>query len=291
MNILPELRKFGNLKNPLFQFFLFLSLFALLSTYDYVSTAPIVAGVPHVLSTLMALVMSLAIVELTLRTTSLNPYNFLISTLIVILLVHPHEVFWQVPFVIVCIWAGKKYAKVNNHHVFNPAALGLAIASGCMLIGERVGLPVFIVSWWGADMGQWFLQDNQMLYNSVSVISFLGFLYFAKAFKKIPYVLTFLVLYPVILLVTKTGTLRDLFPTISQNIIFSTIAFMALVMFVEPKTSPVFLKQQVAIGVLGALLLYVLNTYGSVLPIDPFILTILGANVATFFLKTKRLLQ
>ncbi|KXK09168.1 MAG: hypothetical protein UZ21_OP11001000226 [Microgenomates bacterium OLB22] len=76
MNILPELRKFSNIKNPLFQFFLFLSFFGCVASYDYLHGALMHEQIAFLVSVLLGLAVAMLLSSLTLQKTSLNPYNF-----------------------------------------------------------------------------------------------------------------------------------------------------------------------------------------------------------------------
>ncbi|KXK09167.1 MAG: hypothetical protein UZ21_OP11001000225 [Microgenomates bacterium OLB22] len=194
------------------------------------------------------------------------------------------------------VWFGKKLFRLDNVHIFNPAALGLALLTILSMIAEdRSGSPGVIISWWGADLGQQFLADQLYLYFALALFFLCGFIYFARAFKKLWYVISFTLSYlavgVIVISLIDGGSVAELLGVTVRSLILSAISFMVLVMFVEPKTSPAIPKQQIAVGLLGAMLLHLLNSYGYAVPIDPLVLTVLGVNIATYILKTRRLLQ
>ena len=68
--------------------------------------------------------------------------------------------------------------------------------------------------------------------------------------------------------------------------LFNATAFCALVMLPEPKTSPIFINQQIIVGGIAGMTLFIFNTWLGWMPVDTLVNTILIANIFTFIGKS-----
>jgi len=287
-----DLKTYINPKNPLFRFFLFLSLFGIISFIDLIipTPSPTERG-NYILIFGMTMLFALVLLGMTrygfgMRTQ--NPLNFFISAWIVFLLIHPTTSLWYYPVALAMIILGKKVLRWNNLTILNPAGLALALTT-FLSTGLSFFIPeadTFLVSWWGADLFQNTLSSTPLLNLAIPITLLAGLFYFAKTFKKIPYVLSFYATFLSITFINSSITMPfDRSLNLVSLMIFNATAFFALVMLTEPKTSPIFQGQQLVIGCIAGISLFVANTYFGFLPIDPLILTLLVANCAVFVSK------
>lgn len=287
-----DLKTYINPKNPLFRFFLFLSFFGAISVLDLIIPTPspserskyvLIFG----MTVLFALVL-LGMIRYGFGMRTQNPLNFFISAWIVFLLIHPTTSLWYYPFALAMIILGKIVLRWNNFTVINPAGLALSLTT-FLSTGLSFFIPeagTFLVSWWGADLFQNTLSSMPVLNVIVSVSLFAGFFIFAKTFKKVPYVLSFYATFLSITFLNSSITMPfDRALNLVSLMIFNATTFFALVMLTEPKTSPIFKSQQLVIGCMAGIILFISNTYLGFLPIDPLILTLLVANCAVFVSK------
>lgn len=175
------------------------------------------------------------------------PWSALVTGLIIALIISPNALWYQVAVICALAMAGKNFLRINNRHLFNPAALGLFLG------GIFFNLDV---SWWG-----------------VSAVVFLilllpGYVSFYKM-RRFGSILSFLVFYNLL-----SGFKLLLDPT--------TI-FFALVMLPEPMTSPFDLKKQILYGAIVATAALVLS-YFPIFP-DVLIPALLLGNVFNFSFK------
>ena len=287
-----DLSKYFNPKNPLFRFFMFLSLFGLVSTADLLlsTTNPVERG-GYIIKSISALFMSGAVyymVRYGFGLTMSNPLNFFVSSWIIYLLIHPTTSIWYSMAAIIFLTLEKSILKKNNQPIFNPAALAIALTYGLsVVVSKYMGNDdTLLVSWWGADM-------FQNITNSIPVISFIvplfflfGFVYFANAFKKTNYVLSFFITYLTVMFVyTFINESMSTALSLASTMLFNSTVFCAFVMLAEPKTAPLFPKQQIIVGVVSGVVLFIMNIWLGFLPIDTMINTILFANLMSFVIK------
>jgi hypothetical protein len=289
--MLSEIKKFVNFKNPLFRFFLFLTAFTAISTWDI-----------HTKDTLrnIALCGGLGfalyyIARYVLKIPTINPFNMAITTLLVYLLVHPTNEPLLFFLVFVGIFVGKYFFRFMNLPVFNPTAFGLffALYLSKVLLAMHLVSDSLLISWWGADMQQQALANMPIANIIVAVVLLLGFVYFTQAFRKFNYAVTFFLTFIFCfflynLLVTKQPS--ETIQIVAQAF-FNSVAFLALVMIPEPKTSPSMPTQHIVIGMLSGLALFLYSTIFVRFVAEPFITTILTANLMTFYVKQKKLFQ
>lgn len=297
--MLSEIRKFLNPRNPLFQFAVFLCGFAALSTFDLFAETTEVAE-KIIFTKNIILVAGLYIVayyaaRYTFGFTITNPLNVLVSSLLIYLLVHPTNPWWFFVLVFIGVFAGKYFFSLRNQPIFNPTAFGLffTLYLTKILFALKLAPDSLLISWWGADIRQQFLEKSGALHIVVAVCLLLTFMYFARAFKKLNYALIFFLTYIFCYFGYNLLISHDFLATLRlvSAALFDSTAFLALVMIAEPKTSPVMPRQHFVIGIISgiALFLYVVPLINVVA--EPFISTVLTANLFTAVIKQKRLLQ
>ena len=295
--MLSEIKKFANVKNPLFQFFLFLLAFMAISTWDlYVG-----AQKPQEKTALfvnLALCgglgfLSYYIARYVLKIQIVNPFNIGISTMLVYLLIHPSNPPLMFILAFVGIFIGKYFFKFMNLPIFNPTAFGLffALYASKAFYALKLAPDSLLISWWGADMQQQFLSHVPILNIAVASILLLGCLYFTQAFRKFNYAATFFLTYIFCFFTYNIIVTQQPAETIqiATQAFFNSVAFLALIMIPEPKTSPALPTQHVVIGLLSGAALFAYSTILIRFVAEPFITTILTANLMTLYVKQKRL--
>jgi hypothetical protein len=167
----------------------------------------------------------------------------IITTAILLLLFDPTTPWWAF------IWLGlsteliQRLVRTKLGPVFNPAATGALLAS-CFAI-----LP----SWWGMGINTTFAVAQYKV-DIILVLLPLAILV-ARSYKKLPTAISFLAVF---------GTLYWLVFQIDPVplLIEGTLAFFALIMVIEPKTSPTLSKDQYIFGSITALLTIILFKIG-----------------------------
>lgn len=298
--MIPDLRRFINFKNFLFQFFLYLSFFSFISLADLMlfEKNPSIESA-YVFRFISSIVLGFFLFYLSRKKFGFiqaNPFNFLVSTLIIFLLIHPSEHIYFLYMAIFFAWLGKRI-NVSNQPVFNPAALGIFLTFVVTLFLKQAHLipETLLISWWGADMQQKFAESNRLLQIGIPFILLGGFMYFTDKFKKGLFAATFFITF--ILLsggyyYVSSGNIVEAVRQANISL-FNSTAFLILVMLSEPKTSPVFPRQQSILGILGGILLFIFIFVDPISKyvFEPFIVVILLTNIATFFLKQQKLLK
>lgn len=122
----------------------------------------------------------------------------------------------------------KQMVRFNKQPLFNPAAAGLAVASALGIL----------ISWWGTSFAPRFSGLD------ISIAAFLTLpfgIYLIYKYRKWQITLSFAVVF---------GLLAAIWlKTIPLNLLFEgTVMFFALIMIVEPKTSPNLVTQQIVFG-------------------------------------------
>ena len=155
-------------------------------------------------------------------------WNVLITLLITGLLVHPVSIseLWQPALAAVLVMGVKFWPNFRRQPIFNPAALGLLVAS----------FAGVFVSWWGASFGLLAL-----------VLVVLTGLYATWRFRKWYLVLTFLILNAIWV------CLGDSLESVKFIYTDATIYFLVMVMLLEPKTSPIKKYPQIMAGVIAVI--------------------------------------
>lgn len=154
----------------------------------------------------------------------------------------------------------KFFLEWKGSPVINPAAAGILVSA--LVLAFIPGLDHPFASWWGASY-------NGYLSLALMALWVFGGLY---QWRKWQIVISFFVAHALLLLLRGEG-LSGLLFTFTD----STIYFFVTIMLVEPKTSPFLPKQQVAYGVVAALL-YNLLAYSGAPYFELFALV--GANLS-----------
>lgn len=287
-----DLTKYINFKNPLFQFSLFLTFFGFVALADLlIPTTNPAERTEYLVKFILTFVTS-GVIYFMIRygfgLTITNPSNFLISTWIVFLLIHPTNNIWYFPFAVLMIAIGKILFRRAKQPIFNPAALAIVLMYLITVIMNFINpeVDILLVSWWGADMFQNITRDIAIVNVAVPVLFLIIFFRYANSFKKANYIFSFFITFLastfIYMLLT---TSMDRAINFISLAIFNSTAFAALVMIPEPKTSPSFPKQQVIAGILSGLALLAFNTIFAMFPIDPLINTVIFANIVTLIIK------
>lgn len=186
--------------------------------------------------------------------------TFLISILIIFLLLFPEEYTLSVFIIHILLVVGLflvKFIRVHNKPIINPAVFAFIFASIVVLL---VPVADFVfISWWGGAYGG---------YIGLALLLPLV-IYAGIAFKKWPLLLAFFITQTIIF---------ALFENIEFTIFTYTI-FLAGVMLLEIKTSPIKFHEQIVFGIVGALLV---SYTPSLLDIDSQVLAIGIANLLFF---------
>lgn len=172
-----------------------------------------------------------------------------ITGLILAMVLSPIPIYAQVIVGLVAILQ-KHIIKINNRHIFNPAAFGLLFA-----------WVVFSAppAWWAVATPAVFL-----------------FLFSDYLIRKLPLSLTFYLVYVSLVSISSFFTTG----TFSLSILSYPLLFFALVMVVEPRTSAVTMKGMVIEGVVLAVTIFAIQQFTS---IDMFIPMLLLMNLLVYF--------
>ncbi|HVA92192.1 MAG TPA: RnfABCDGE type electron transport complex subunit D [Chloroflexota bacterium] len=182
-------------------------------------------------ATLTAVVLDF-ILHLVLREKFLAPTSALLTGLIIGMVLAPQEPTWTVIMTAGIAIGAKHLLRTSKAHIFNPAAVALALAPSLFGSGE---------SWWGATAGL----------PAVAILPLLvvGYLVAERA-NKIPQVLTFLGVYFAFLTamtyLTTTETIR--IASMYRDPFLNSVLFLAFFMLTDPPTSPAKLWDQIGFG-------------------------------------------
>lgn len=186
--------------------------------------------------------------------------TFLISILIIFLILFPDTYNLELFLVHLLLIIGLflvKYIRFKRKPIINPAVFAFIFVGILALFIPNISL-VFM-SWWGGGFG-----------------GYIGFflllpavLYAGYAFKKWPTLIAFFITQSLILVMFKNIEVS----------VFSITLFLAGIMLIELKTSPLKMYEQIVYGIGGALLVAYTP---SLLDIDSHILAIAFANIIYF---------
>lgn len=186
--------------------------------------------------------------------------TFLISILIIFLILFPREYnlnMFIIHFLLVLGLFLVKFVRIKGKPIMNPAVFAFIFAGVIILFIPNISM-VFM-SWWGGLFGSYI-----GFFLLLSIV-----LYVALAFKKWPTLIAFFIVQVLILYFLQN---------IEVSIVSITL-FLAGVMLIELKTSPLKMYEQVVYGTLGAFLV----AYTPIIfLIDSHILAIAFANIIYF---------
>jgi Na+-translocating ferredoxin:NAD+ oxidoreductase RnfD subunit len=180
---------------------------------------------------LAAVVLDL-ILHLVLREKLLIPTSALLTGLIIGMVLAPQEPTWTVIMTAGIAIGAKHLLRTTRAHIFNPAAIALALAPPLFGSGE---------SWWGATAGL----------PAVMILPLLvvGYLVAERA-NKLPQVLTFLGIYFAFLTgmayLTHTDAIQ--IAAMYRDPFLNSALFLAFFMLTDPPTSPAKLWDQIVFG-------------------------------------------
>jgi hypothetical protein len=284
------LTNFFNIKSPVTQFLVFLFLFFIIGQSDLLITAEtqdlwISYMRDAVLYFVIAVILGLALFYIP-KNKKINPSNFLISTIIIFVLIHPTSPFISKVLAILILPVRALLFKYKQIQIFNPAVFSLFtvywIFDIFFLITNQEN--TYIISWWGADLTFQFLEKIPILMYSVATGLLISFIYFSKKFKKhlhpIIFVTTYLLLSGGYFAITES-----IFPQEILLTSFKALLFAGFVMLSEPKTSPVKINHQIFLGFFSGFLLFLITDFGLKIPGDPLINILMIANLISFVLK------
>lgn len=188
---------------------------------------------------------------LTKKTKELS--NTITTSLIIFLVVHnlatPPDIYFTLAITFLAI-ASKFLITWRNMPIINPAVFGLLAA---FFIGKLFSLTPFI-SWWGAA---YTIPTSQFPIPFALIILAIWIIFGLKNWRKFPLLITFLIAHAILLFAftQNIDTLKFIFTD-------ATIYFLAAIMLIEPKTSPILKNQQIIFALVAALTYNVLNYFG-----------------------------
>lgn len=293
-----DIKKYLNLKQPIAQVLLFLKLLLILTLvdlfiYEPSQTVPVLSALGLVLCTTL---LWYWIAKFFMGHTGLNLLNLSISAIIVFLLVHPSTPLWLFPVTLLITFGLKSFIRFKGQPVFNPAAPGLFVTWLLTLGLQSAGVldKTLFVSWWGADVLFTFTEESMIL-GILPFLLFFGLLFVANRFRKLIHASFYLGTFVMVYLAYSGSFSLELL----SGLLFSSLAFLAFVMVTEPKTAPVQQTQQIVLGIVGGILLFLFyNYFPEHVPVLSFstgdLIALLLLNLFTFAWKqydTKKRMQ
>lgn len=297
--MITDLKKYFKLKNSLSQFTVFLFAFAVVGFGDIFfqsSSADKIYMLQILVVSVLSIVGSIYFLRQTLQRTDLNPLNIIVTCLIVVMLIHPTNSLLMFPLAIALAMVSK-FIRYKNQPIFNPAAIGLTLTFYVTVFLTQIGAikEPLLTSWWAADMVQGFLGSTPFIQSLVGVAILGGFMWFTNSFRKTFYSVCFTMTVFLLLFFTNLQTEASSTNTIDFMVksFFNSFAFLTLVMLPEPKTSPVFPKQQIVVAVLTGVYFFYAALKG--VPFigteNAMVETILVSNLLTLFFKSQPYLR
>ncbi|MEI6222389.1 MAG: hypothetical protein WCP97_06510 [bacterium] len=194
--------------------------------------------------------------------------NTLISCLILFLVLHYPTTRVSMVLIVLTTFLTltiKFFLEYKGSPFANPVAVAILVVyffSKILPFNETL-----FASWWGASFQGW------ISLAIIAVWAFVG----VKKWRKVPLVLTFLISAAILLLVwgKTTESLEYIFTD-------ATIYFLATIMLLEPRTSPVKCKGQLAFAVIAAILYTTLSHFSVT---DYELWAIVGANFSFLIMK------
>lgn len=188
------------------------------------------------------------------------PSAGVVTALIIFLLADPAWSFWLSLVAVLIAVSLKQFLRPGNHHIFNPAALGLLAAS-------VLGLPV---TWWGISWGVVPLIATIILCGFVS-------LYTIRQHR---------IIIPFVVITLAVATLISGPQTAVNQLLVGSFWFFALVMLPEPMTAAKFPKTKLIYGAMVALLSFIepFNLVG----IEPLLGALLVGNGVIRFVESRQ---
>ncbi|MBI4091754.1 MAG: RnfABCDGE type electron transport complex subunit D [Candidatus Levybacteria bacterium] len=198
------------------------------------------------------------------------PHAAMVTGMILTLLVDPTLAWYKIAAIAFIAMAIKNFVRVDNKHIFNPAASGLLI--GGLIFGSYV-------SWWGSSFQY---SSNFNVQTLTLYIVLLSPLYVsAYRIRRYFSILSFIITYAVLAIITFGISLN----TLPITLLNPTIIFFSIVMLPEPLTSPSERNKQFIFGAIVAILNFILASNiiaGNIFIPDALIASLLAANLIFF---------
>lgn len=198
------------------------------------------------------------------------PHAAMVTGMILTLIIDPTLDWYKIAAIAFIAMAIKNFVRVDNKHIFNPAASGLLI--GGLIFGSYV-------SWWGSSFQY---SSNFNVQTLILYAILLSPLYVsAYRIKRYFSILSFLVTYVVLAFITSDNSLSFLFVSLFNP----TIIFFSIVMLPEPITSPLDGNKQLIFGATVAILNFILTSNiiaGNIFIPDASLASLLIANLLYF---------
>lgn len=199
------------------------------------------------------------------------PHAAVVTGLIISLLINPTLALWQIASISGIAMILKNFIRINNKHIFNPAALGLLV--GGIIFNTSV-------AWWGSSFQY---SSNLNVQTIILYIILLSPLYVSTyRMRRYFSIVSFIIVSAILVLIT-TGNFS--LTTLSTTLFNPTIIFFSGVMLPEPMTSPSDRTRQILFGVTVAVLSFIIgsNFISSIVFIpDSLIASLLVANLIFF---------
>lgn len=185
------------------------------------------------------------------------PYSAIVTGFLIGLILNPDFAAWQFVFVAFLAISSKYLLLPLQRHIFNPAALGLVVAS------------IFFngaITWWGVS---WVTNLWVFLFIAAGLVLW--------RLHRIWLPIGFLLIYWAYFAVQGSLSLT----LISDP----TITLFALIMLPEPQTSPIVGHFRYSYGAFVAVLVILISVLFSTVKTDPLLVSLLLANIAGFALR------
>lgn len=198
------------------------------------------------------------------------PHAAMVTGMILALLINPQIAWYKIAAIAFLAMAIKNFIRINNKHIFNPAAAGLLI--GGYIFSSNV-------AWWGSS----FQYSSNFNLQSLILYAILLSPLYVSAYRMKRYfsILSFILTYAVLTIINSGNSLSSL-PIILLN---PTVIFFSIVMLPEPITSPSGRNKQIFFGATVGILSFIMGSNfisGSVFIPDALIAALLIANLIFF---------
>lgn len=198
------------------------------------------------------------------------PHAAMVTGMILALIVDPNLTWYKIAAIALIAITIKNFIRINNKHIFNPAASGLFI--GGLIFGSYV-------SWWGSS----FQYSNTFnIQTLILYIVLLSPLYVSVyRMRRHVSIISFMITYLVLTLATVGRSPSILLVTLLNP----TLIFFSIVMLPEPMTSPSERNRQITYGILTAVLNFIIASNivsGKIFIPDTLIASLLISNLALF---------
>lgn len=246
--------------------FRFLVLLAILATFSWMDWQLEVVTLALIISRFGLLIfgagMTMQVLKLFKVKPSVRWEHRFISCLILFLLFAPDVVWWAFPLLGAVTEGLQRMLRLPTGPMFNPAALGGLLVA--ILLQDWNVIP----TWWGVSFApRWFIVQEGLSIATLLTLPIAGWV--AWKYKKLSAVMA--------IILVSAASYVAVFRFSPAFLIFEgTLLFFALVMAVEPKTSPILAKDQIIFGsVIGLMVVALQKTYF----VEPYLGALVVANL------------